>query len=201
MFIEELREFGDRDDVIAVAPDAGASKFVTHFGRALDLKCAVSSKFRPKPEEAIITEIIGDFAGKDKSVHLGFFPAFDDEWMPAELFEEWEQLIPVRERVLKELEVVREAKTISDSLEAHVSLKVPQSQLDVLKKYKKNMPSLFIVSSVEVDMHDEDEVSVTISRAEGEKCQRCWNYSTHVGTSTDYPDFCQRCEDVVREIG
>ena len=70
MFIEELREFENRDDVIAVAPDAGASKFVTHFGRAIDLKCAVSSKFRPKPEEAIITEIIGDFAGKDKAIIL-----------------------------------------------------------------------------------------------------------------------------------
>ena len=107
----------------------------------------------------------------------------------------------MRELVLKELELARDAKTVGNSLEAHVSIKAPQSQLGLLKKYEKDMPCLFIVSSVEVDAHDKDEVSVSISRAEGEKCQRCWNYSTHVGTSTDFPDFCQRCEDVVQEIG
>lgn len=70
LFIDEFRRFQDRDDVIAVAPDAGASKFVTLFGRALDLKCAIASKFRPRPEEAIITEIIGEFAGKKVAIIL-----------------------------------------------------------------------------------------------------------------------------------
>ena len=47
LFIEEFERFRGRDDVIAVAPDAGASKFITHFGRALGLRCAIASKFRP----------------------------------------------------------------------------------------------------------------------------------------------------------
>ena len=70
LFVEEFSEFQDRDDVIAVAPDAGASKFVTHFGRALDIKCAVASKYRPRPEEVVMAEIIGDFEGKKKAVVL-----------------------------------------------------------------------------------------------------------------------------------
>jgi len=146
-------------------------------------------------------ESMPDFEGKDKSVHLGFFPSFETEWLSAELFNEWEELIPVRERVLKELEVAREAKTVGNSLETHVSLKVPQSQFELLKKYEKDLPCLFIVSSVEIDTHSGEEVSVRVSRAEGEKCQRCWNYSTQVGTSSEYPGFCRRCEDVVRQIG
>jgi ribose-phosphate pyrophosphokinase len=70
LFIEEFRRFRGREDVIAVAPDVGASKFVTYFGRALDLKCAIASKYRPRPEEAEISEIIGDFAGKRIAIVL-----------------------------------------------------------------------------------------------------------------------------------
>jgi ribose-phosphate pyrophosphokinase len=70
LFHDEYRRFAGRDDVIAVAPDAGASKMVTHFGRALDLKCAIASKYRPRAEEAEITEIIGDFSGKRTAIIL-----------------------------------------------------------------------------------------------------------------------------------
>jgi ribose-phosphate pyrophosphokinase len=59
-YIHHFREYAGRDDVIAVAPDAGASKFITHFGQALDLSCAIASKYRPQPEKAVVNEVIGD---------------------------------------------------------------------------------------------------------------------------------------------
>jgi ribose-phosphate pyrophosphokinase len=64
MFAREFRDFRAREDVVVIAPDAGASKFVTCVGRMLDLTCAIASKHRPRPEEATISEIIGDLAGK-----------------------------------------------------------------------------------------------------------------------------------------
>jgi len=64
LFLDIFRDFKDREDVIAVAPDEGASKANTYLGRALNLKCAIASKFRPKPEVAEISEVIGDFSGK-----------------------------------------------------------------------------------------------------------------------------------------
>lgn len=70
LFIDEFSRFRNRDDVIAVAPDAGASKFVTHFGRALNIKCAIASKYRPRPEEVVIAELIGDFEGKKIAIVL-----------------------------------------------------------------------------------------------------------------------------------
>jgi ribose-phosphate pyrophosphokinase len=70
LFIQAFRRFQGREDVIAVAPDAGASKFVTYFGRALDLECAIASKHRPRPEEAEISEIIGDLSGKRIAIVL-----------------------------------------------------------------------------------------------------------------------------------
>ncbi|MHB0999803.1 MAG: ribose-phosphate diphosphokinase [Armatimonadota bacterium] len=70
LFIDEFSRFKNRNDVIAVAPDAGASKFVTHFGRALNIKCAIASKYRPRPEEVVIAELIGDFEGKKTAIVL-----------------------------------------------------------------------------------------------------------------------------------
>ena len=70
LFVETFQQFKDREDVIAVAPDAGASKFVTYFARALNLKSAIASKYRPEQEQAIITEIIGDFRGKRIAIVL-----------------------------------------------------------------------------------------------------------------------------------
>jgi isoleucyl-tRNA synthetase len=59
------------------------------------------------------------------------------------------------------------------------------------------LPSLFIVSEVNLDPYSGDECVVEVGKAPGEKCLRCWNFSVYVGRSSDYPDFCQRCEDVV----
>ena len=64
LFLNEFRHLRGRDEVIVVAPDAGASKLITYLGRGLNLNCAIASKYRPRAEEAVITEVIGDFSGK-----------------------------------------------------------------------------------------------------------------------------------------
>jgi ribose-phosphate pyrophosphokinase len=70
LFAREFRDFRGRSDVVAIAPDAGAFRFVTCFGRTLDLGCAIASKHRPRPEEAAISEIIGDLVGKRVAIVL-----------------------------------------------------------------------------------------------------------------------------------
>ena len=70
MFVEICSRFKSRDDVIAVAPDAGASKLVTHFSRALEVSSAVASKLRTGPREIQITQIMGDFRGKRTAIVL-----------------------------------------------------------------------------------------------------------------------------------
>lgn len=64
LFIEEFGRFQNRGDVIVVAPDVGASKFVTHFGRALNINKAIATKYRPSPEVVTVSDIIGDFTDK-----------------------------------------------------------------------------------------------------------------------------------------
>ncbi len=70
LFMEEFSAFKNRDDVIVVAPDVGASKFATHFGRAMNLNSAIASKYRPEPEKVVISEIIGDFRNKKAAIIL-----------------------------------------------------------------------------------------------------------------------------------
>jgi len=70
MFAEVFGRFQGRDDVIAVAPDAGASKFIMHFARGMNVSCAVASKHRPRPEEAEVSEILGGFEGKRVAIVL-----------------------------------------------------------------------------------------------------------------------------------
>lgn len=59
-----------RDEVVAVAPDAGASKLITKFARGLGVSSAVAAKHRPRPEEAEVSEVMGDFSGKRAAIVL-----------------------------------------------------------------------------------------------------------------------------------
>jgi isoleucyl-tRNA synthetase len=44
------------------------------------------------------------------------------------------------------------------------------------------------------------ELKIHARRADGKKCERCWNYSTHVGENADYPTLCERCVTALAEI-
>ena len=145
-------------------------------------------------------EAMPPFKGKEESVHLELFPSFKEIWLDPELFDEWESLVSVREKVLKGLEEVREEKLVGNSLEASVTLGVPTSQQNLLKKHEKELASLFIVSAVNLSASSEEELEVKVTKASGEKCQRCWNFSTYVGKSSQYPLFCRRCEEVVKKM-
>jgi isoleucyl-tRNA synthetase len=42
-------------------------------------------------------------------------------------------------------------------------------------------------------------VAVAVSRTEGDKCPRCWMWTSDVGASKEYPDVCLRCAGVLSE--
>ena len=69
-FADEFKEFEDEKDVIAVAPDVGASKLITHFADTMSIKYAIASKERYKDGKVRIKEIIGDFKDKTRAIIL-----------------------------------------------------------------------------------------------------------------------------------
>jgi isoleucyl-tRNA synthetase len=138
------------------------------------------------------------------SVHMSKFPdakPFENAFDEARS-KNWSRLLAVREEVLRALEPVRAAKTISANLEARVTLGASGDLAALLEKYAASLPALFIVSQVELLLPGShpDGLRVEVKRADGSKCQRCWNYSTHVGESADYPTFCERCVAALNEI-
>jgi isoleucyl-tRNA synthetase len=143
------------------------------------------------------------FEGKDESVHLGEFPGASD-WLksvPDCFAPDMERLLTVREKALKELEKARESKLIGNSLEARVTLKAPAADAAFLESRRADLASLFIVSRVEIERSAGEELVIEVGKAAGAKCERCWNYSTHVGASPDGPAFCARCEKAVKAGG
>jgi isoleucyl-tRNA synthetase len=161
--------------------------------------------------------------GAPESIHMTHFPKAEEleSAATAKIAENWAQLIVVRYSVLRALEEARVAKRISGSLEAKVILRAHPPLYELLEKYSRSLPSLFIVSQVEVarvgdasaesgaqTSVEEDLINaikrslveVTVERADGQKCERCWNYSKHVGENAEYPTICERCTAALEEI-
>ncbi len=131
------------------------------------------------------------------SVHMAEFP----EVLEADnsgLIANWERLFAIRDDVLKVLETARNDKQIGSSLEAKVVLTTDAETTRFLLDYYTELRYIFIVSQVEV--HEGDSFSVEISQADGQKCDRCWNYSTRIGEFTDWPTVCERCNEALIEI-
>jgi isoleucyl-tRNA synthetase len=150
-------------------------------------------------------------AGDQKSAHLALFPSAEESGasLDARSAGNWEKLLLVRTEVLRALEAARNAKTISGALEAKVLLSAGSNLAPLLEQYKSWLPALFIVSQVELVNSAPTEaqksellpgLSVAVQRADGTKCERCWNYSTHVGENADYPTVCERCVKALDEI-
>ena len=132
-----------------------------------------------------------------QSVHLAEFPRVSGT-DNSELLANWERIFAIRDEVLKKLEEARNAKEIGSSLEAKVKLTVDKETVRFLISYFEDLRYIFIVSQVEV--HEGDEFQVEIMKADGEKCERCWNYSIRVGEFEKYPTVCERCAAALAEI-
>jgi isoleucyl-tRNA synthetase len=133
----------------------------------------------------------------DVSVHMAEFPKADEGDNNA-LITAWERLFAIRDEVLKALEEARNAKQIGSSLEAKVVLTVDSDTTRFLLDYHAELRYIFIVSQVEV--HEGNALKVEIKKADGQKCERCWNYSARVGEFERYPTVCERCAEALGEI-
>ena len=149
-------------------------------------------------------------AGRLDSVHLATFPDAGDVLgtasVPAEdpqQAHDWSTLLAVREQVMKALEEERNSKRIGKSLEAQLSITAADPAYAVLKRYAGQLRYLFIVSAVTLVQgsgNGTGGVHIEVKRADGLKCDRCWNYSPHVGEDKTYPTICERCSAVLKEL-
>ncbi|XP_073004103.1 isoleucine--tRNA ligase, chloroplastic/mitochondrial isoform X1 [Typha latifolia] len=148
------------------------------------------------------------------------WPDLNGKWLsiPADDVDFWNQILELRSEVNKVLENARIGKLIGSSLEAKVYLQAADgataSRLQEMCSSTNDADALhriFITSQVEIltSLNDEiisnitytgkysntriGELWIGVSRADGMKCERCWNYSPLVGSVIEHPTLCARC--------
>jgi isoleucyl-tRNA synthetase len=145
---------------------------------------------------------------REESVHIAVFPTRPEleTLRDAGLVDRWSRLVSVREQVLAEIEPLRKSKQIGSSLQAKVVISATTAELALLEPHATLLPMLFIVSEVElrpapadVDAQVEARPRVTIARATGVKCERCWRYVPAVSTDPAFAGLCERCQDALAE--
>lgn len=144
----------------------------------------------------------------EESIQLTDFPEATTHESFEGLRTKYQQLMLVRDDVLKALEEARNAKTIGKSLEAKVTVYVKKELLEAFDTTKIDFAQFFIVSDFTLaGLKEEapaealalDVASVIVVKAQGEKCERCWTISSKVGENDKHSTLCPRCADVVEK--
>ena len=174
-----------------------------------DILCALDLMLAPilpyTAEE--IWSFIPESKGYDKSsVMLNDMPQCREGLVSQEFMEKWERLHAIRDDVNKALESARTAKIIGKSLEAKVTLHCDEPVYRFLAGEEALLPTIFIVSQVELVQDgagafsgEVEGLTVDVSAAAGEKCQRCWMQSETVGKGEKHPTLCVRCAAILAE--
>jgi len=116
--------------------------------------------------------------------------------------QKWDNLLGIRDEAKKVLEVSRKDKLIGSSLDAKVIITASSDEINRLKDYADILPKILIVSEVELlsDDNIEDGISISVEKASGHKCERCWSFSKTVGSFDDHPGICDRCREIVTKL-
>ena len=153
-----------------------------------------------------IWERIPEALKEEESVHLSKWIEANPEYLNEELAKKWDKIARLRREVNKKLEAERQTGLIGHSLDARVLLNIANAEYSFIKDYTENEVSdLFIVSQVKFvnDNLAESEIegiSISVEKASGEKCERCWKYDEEVGHDHDHSDVCPRCASVLEKM-
>jgi len=141
--------------------------------------------------------------GKEASVHMTQFPELNNQYINAELGERWKTMIDAKAEIARAIEQARKEKVIGHSLDARVSLALPEKLRAFMENHLEDLRALLIVSQVQ--LVDEKAIgkpylseeikglAVGVEKARGVKCERCWIYSESVGLNKEHPAVCDRC--------
>ena len=132
---------------------------------------------------------------KTESVIFNQMPLKTGVSVGEEFTAKWEKIRAVRDLALTALEQKRAEKIIGKSLEAKIIISGAESS--ALTAYANEIATACIVSQVEFKQGG-GALEVTVEKADGEKCARCWIYSESVGKDEEHLELCERCSRVVK---
>lgn len=134
-----------------------------------------------------------------ESILLSDWPTANEKWNNPQIDEEFSKILKLREIVSKAIEPLRADKVIGSSLEVAVFLEGGDAEL--LKKYESELSNLFIVSQAKLaqsapsdvlNESKEDDYTIYVTKAHGEKCARCWKYR-----ELDENGVCEECLEAI----
>ena len=141
-----------------------------------------------------------------ESILLSNWPEYKTEWKNEAIEEEFTQILKAREIATKAIEPLRAEKQVGSSLEVAVWVKSDKNTS--VEKYANELANIFITSQViltnekpenVLNSYCEDGWEVFVTKAQGEKCERCWKYRT-LGENTSHPTLCSECAQAVEEL-
>ena len=143
-----------------------------------------------------------------RSVFLSDMPKYDPALDFDGLEERWDKLFELRDDAMKALELARADKLIGKSLDAKLTIYTnDDAAYELLESFKSDLEDVFIVSGVSVskdaapagaftECAAEGLAGVLVETADGERCDRCWKYSTETHKDGD-SCLCARCKAVI----
>jgi isoleucyl-tRNA synthetase len=134
------------------------------------------------------------------SVHLSIWKPFEFALAESER-DAWKRRFEYRALVLPHLETARQAKTIGKALEAKVTLSGhAENAFELQPDDCEPLRELLNVSQLVFgDVSKQSGAfTVAVTRADGQKCERCWHFETSVGATAEHPTLCARCVSAVK---
>jgi len=141
-----------------------------------------------------------------ESILLSNWPKVNPRWDNAPLENEFAKILKAREIVSKAIEPLRADKKVGSSLEVAVYIKTSDDATNsVLESNKDDLRNIFITSqailsqeppSDVLNEYIEDEFTVWVVKAHGEKCERCWKYRT-LGEHEGHETVCSECVEAI----
>ena len=129
---------------------------------------------------------------KVESVMLSYYPEVNEKYDNKELEEKWNKILKIKSLASKQLEEARANKVIGNSLEAKVKIIASNDNYNFIKKNENLLKDVLIVSKLEIQENKKNIIEVKVEHADGEKCQRCWQYSDDIKNG-----LCLNCQNVL----
>ena len=196
-----------KDRLYTSAPQSKSRRAAqTVLYKVLDALCLVLTPILAFTCDEIWREMPHDSSRNPESPLFNDIPQGNYIDADEQFIAKWDRIHEIRTDVQKALELARNEKIIGKPLEAKITLHADGELADFLKSEVDALPEIFITSAVEVAdgkgefAGDVAGLSVTVSKAEGEKCERCWKFSDTVGQDSEHPTLCRCCADTMKQL-
>jgi isoleucyl-tRNA synthetase len=110
----------------------------------------------------------------------------------------WQNLLQLRELALPALEKARQAKEIGKALDAKLTFSGTGPALSQAQSQAEALRELLNVSQLEIKPSGGETTDVSVTKAAGQKCERCWHWETDIGSNPEHPTICGRCVQAVQ---